>query len=959
MKSNTSNKKKPFKLGSKARKALKAASREMKSSSGFGGECIEEKKTTKSFRYDEDKDEELKRLRELYSSGAVGEEDDVTENNNNWHAIDVNSSQFLVGSSEEGFVSLEVLSTEKEGEKDDAKTKKTGKKTVKKSASKNDNNDDGSITVRKENEKENDLDGEKKKATKSKSSNAKEARILKRKKRWKEKVEEAKKRKRNEKDEAKRGDGGEAEVGGGGDYENEDDDLLGDEEDVAAWAQYDLHPLLLKAIRKLRFTSPTPIQEKVLHPAIKGRMDIVGAAETGSGKTLAFGLPILQRLMQDKEEEKWYEEYADEEKPGKGKKHLRALIVTPTRELALQVAKMLADVAIYTGIQIAAIVGGMSKQKQERVLKKQPEIIVATPGRLWELIRDGEKHLTSLERLTFLTLDEADRMVERGHFKELESVIKSIPEPPETRRIARSAKLTKRKQTMAATKVVSNDSKTKKGEEEENDEENEPAADNRIMARDRQTFVFSATLTVPDEVKYKLDRKKPQASSKKVNNGKKKDGGGSSGGENNNGNDENAYRLEPPKELASTNTMGNLMKMVPFYGRVKLCDVSDSVTKKKKDNNPDESFSKAAITSTTKVASKVHESALECTDDERDALTLYLLSAHAGKPSIVFVNAISSLRRLTALLKLMKVNAVNLHAGMQQRARLKALDRFKGNKASALIATDVAARGLDIKGVELVVHYQVPRQADAYVHRCGRTGRANLSGVSVALVTPKERSRYLAMLAAMGRERGFRLPPFPVAEETVREATKRVQLAKRLDAIVHKNEKKRADKAWKKRTAEAMDLGLDADDDSDFDKNSDSDDQDVMHFSDNEDGVQVIEDFESYGKHKMKKELTQKKLEREAEHRSVTKREISLRNELDRLLKTPLGAKRQSALTSQKFPTREGGKQFEKTKKMSSSFASALDVIGLAKESSAVGPASAGAVAGGATGARRMRRMRL
>ena len=110
------------------------------------------------------------------------------------------------------------------------------------------------------------------------------------------------------------------------------------------------------------------------------------------------------------------------------------------------------------------------------------------------------------------------------------------------------------------------------------------------MARDRQTFVFSATLTVPDEVKYKLDRKKPQASSKKVNNGKKKDGGGGSGVENNNGNDETMYRLEPPKELASTNTMGNLMKMVPFYGRVKLCDVSDSVTKKKKDNNPDGSY---------------------------------------------------------------------------------------------------------------------------------------------------------------------------------------------------------------------------------------------------------------------------------------------------------------------------------------------------------------------------------
>ena len=136
MKSNTSSKKKPFKLGSKARKALKAAQK----SRASGGECIEEKHT-KSFRYDEEKDEELKRLRALYASGAVGEKDEGNTECNNWRAIDVNS-QFLVGSSEEGFVSLEVLSTEKEGEKDDAKTKKTKNETAKKSASKNDNNDD-------------------------------------------------------------------------------------------------------------------------------------------------------------------------------------------------------------------------------------------------------------------------------------------------------------------------------------------------------------------------------------------------------------------------------------------------------------------------------------------------------------------------------------------------------------------------------------------------------------------------------------------------------------------------------------------------------------------------------------------------------------------------------------------------------------------------------------------------
>ena len=765
----------------------------------FAKKVKEEPPIDDFFVYDESKDEALKRLRALY---AHNPDDTTTMLTQKWAPVDVDASDAMIGNAEDGFVSLEVLKVvDTKTEEDDAKTTTTKEKatttTSGRTPGKKDEKDaketmTTSLVVN--SFKKGALMEEERcfnaAAVASPYGDGvlskKDARILKRKARWKAKVEEAKKRKKTLKRTK--------ETHGENDDEEKEEDTGEEEEekDIAdAWVQYDLHRLLLKGVRKLGFTSPTPIQEKVLHPAIKGRMDIVGAAETGSGKTMAFGLPILQRLMQDKEEENWYEDYPDEEKPGKGKKHLRALIVTPTRELALQVAKMLADVSTYTDIQIAAIVGGMAKQKQERILKKQPEIIVATPGRLWELIRDGEKHLTNLERLTFLTLDEADRMVERGHFKELENVIKSIPEPPETRRIARSAKLTKRKQPMMtmSKKVTTNSGKEKKNEKEEQEEEEEeeeeneePTTDNRIMARDRQTFVFSATLTVPDEVKYKLDRKKPQPSSKKVNRKIQKNGN------DDNEDDENAYRMNPPKELASTNTMGNLMKMVPFYGRVKLCDVSDSAKKRVNENEKTKATT-TTTTTTTKVASKVHESALECTDDERDALTLYLLSAHAGNPSIVFVNAISSLRRLTALLKLMKVNAVGLHAGMQQRARLKALDRFKSNQATALIATDVAARGLDVKGVELVVHYQVPRQADAYVHRCGRTGRANQSGVSVALVTPKERSRYLAMLAAMGRERGFRLPPFPVAEETVREATKRVQLAKRIDAIVHKNER--------------------------------------------------------------------------------------------------------------------------------------------------------------------------
>ena len=1002
-------KKKKVNLGSKARRLLKHSQQkqqQQQKSASIDDDDDTKKQLEfrtknpppKKFVYDESEDEELKRLRAVHANPNSDDDDDVTMLTQKWAPVDA-SDAGMIGNAEDGFMSLEVL-VDVDAREDAKTTSKTlTSKESKNAEGKNDKERETTTSLQQQQQQQQQQQSSSLTSLKKERMmmearrrcfddddddgvlSKKDARILKRKARWKAKVEEAKKRKKTMKRTK--------ETQGKSDEEKEEEE----EKDIAdAWVQYDLHPLLLKGVRKLGFTSPTPIQEKVLHPAIKGRMDIVGAAETGSGKTMAFGLPILQRLMQDKEEEKWYEDYPDEEKPGKGKKHLRALIVTPTRELALQVTKMLADVSTYTDIQIAAIVGGMAKQKQERILKKQPEIIVATPGRLWELIRDGEKHLTNLERLTFLTLDEADRMVERGHFKELENVIKSIPEPPETRRIARSAKLTKRKQPMMtmSKKVTMNGGKEKKNEkeqeeeqeeEEENEEEPTTTTDNRrIMARDRQTFVFSATLTVPDEVKYKLDRKKPQPSSKKVNRKIQKNGNDDN---DDNEDDENAYRMNPPKELASTNTMGNLMKMVPFYGRVKLCDVSCDSAKKRVNEN--EKTKATTTTTTTKVASKVHESALECTDDERDALTLYLLSAHAGSPSIVFVNAISSLRRLTALLKLMKVNAVGLHAGMQQRARLKALDRFKSNQATALIATDVAARGLDIKGVELVVHYQVPRQADAYVHRCGRTGRANQSGVSVALVTPKERSRYLAMLAAMGREKGFRLPPFPVAEETVREATKRVQLAKRIDAIVHKNEKKRADKAWKKRTAEAMDLGLD-----DSDDDSDDDDQDVMRFSDNEDGVEVIEDFEFYGVSpvdknnctkptKKKKELTQKKLERLAEKRNATKREIALRNELDALLKLPLGATRRSALTSRKFPTREGGTRFEKTKKEhqqtrdrgsqnQTTTTSALDVV-LSNSSSTLrrrhqtttttpilesGPA-AGARAGGATGARKIK----
>jgi ATP-dependent RNA helicase DDX24/MAK5 len=205
---------------------------------------------------------------------------------------------------------------------------------------------------------------------------------------------------------------------------------------------------------------------------------------------------------------------------------------------------------------------------------------------------------------------------------------------------------------------------------------------------------------------------------------------------------------------------------------------------------------------------------------------------------IVFVNAISALRRLLSLLKILQLPVEGLHGNMQQRARLKYLDRFRAaalsegtnessaasvgagpagggekKRTSVLVATDVAARGIDIKGVDLVVHYQVPTSADTYVHRSGRTGRARNEGASVVLVTPGERTRYRALLRALKRDGP--LPAFPTVETAVAEARRRLSLAKRLDKIAHAKQRDAADAEWRRANAAELGIELDSDEEGD------------------------------------------------------------------------------------------------------------------------------------------------
>ncbi|GIL54325.1 hypothetical protein Vafri_9897 [Volvox africanus] len=521
--------------------------------------------------------------------------------------------------------------------------------------------------------------------------------------------------------------------------------------DFSAWREFELHSDVMAGLAACGFSAPTPIQRECLHPAIRARADIIGAAQTGSGKTLAFGLPIMHLLASERtaaaapaletisdeqadameegateEGEDWFPDlegagaHAAGAKQGKQKRPmapriqtkqkqswpkpqkgpLRALILTPTRELALQVCTHLQAIGRPCGVRAAAIVGGISDPKQARLLAARPAVLVATPGRLWDLMcrppstdRNGPlaaAHLADLSRLSFLVLDEADRMVAQGHYKELSSILERLPHPAnrkENTEDAEFAEMRKAKEKERRMKEKQRQQQRQKlererrevdpderlddveegkhadaeeggedpeqlPEEAEEEEEGGGGEDGKQRGKKHlmQTFVFSATLTLPLFLKKRIRR-----------------GGGGAGG--------------------SAATLESLMDRVPFRTSPQPRVVD--------------------LTPQRRLAERVTEAAVSCLETERDEVLYYLLAVHPGR-TLVFANAVSAIRRVAALLKVLGLPAIALHAQQQQRQRLKALDRFRTDSQSVLVATDVAARGLDIPGVATVIHYQLP-----------------------------------------------------------------------------------------------------------------------------------------------------------------------------------------------------------------------------------------------------------
>lgn len=433
--------------------------------------------------------------------------------------------------------------------------------------------------------------------------------------------------------------------------------------DITAWRALDLSPDLLSAISSLGFSDPTPIQSAAIPPIREGR-DVIGKAVTGSGKTLAFGIPIVEKWLELRSRQK-----NESNVP-------TAFILAPTRELAHQLSTHL--IALSKGLEqsprIATVTGGLALVKQQRQLE-HADIIIGTPGRLWEVINNSHGLIERLKQVHFLVIDEADRLLSEGHFKEVEEILDVLNR-----------------------KVID-----ETGDYEEGGKD-KPLPKKKTHNH-RQTLVFSATFH--KGLQQKLASKQ---------------------------------KWQPDDLLSNSQSLEYLLRKLRFQHGIKPTFV---------DANP-----------TSSMAENLSEGILECGAMQKDLYLYSLLLLHQHQHAahlrtnpessttrtLIFTNSISTVKRLVPLLTSLSIpntQVLPLHSSMPQKSRLRSLERFttppsKSDTTAILIATDVAARGLDIKNVSTIIHYHVPRTADMYVHRSGRTARASTSGRSILICSPDE-----------------------------------------------------------------------------------------------------------------------------------------------------------------------------------------------------------------------------
>ncbi|KAK9237018.1 P-loop containing nucleoside triphosphate hydrolase protein [Lipomyces kononenkoae] len=400
--------------------------------------------------------------------------------------------------------------------------------------------------------------------------------------------------------------------------------------------------------------------------------DLVGKAATGSGKTLAFGLAILEKYLASSMSSGPAAMSAKKNMSFVSAPPPTALILAPTRELAHQITDHITKVSKYNEASVVSITGGLAIQKQRRMLSYFPDIIVGTPGSLHELLTmDTDGLIRWLAGVEILVLDEADRLLQEGHFKELDEILDMIGQSGDP------------------------DSELSEGEND----------DISRQFNKRQTLVFSAT--------FEKDLTRKLTTSASNSNGKK------------------SKRVFVNNNIeGKKDTMAYLLNKLNFReGTPQYVDV-----------NPDEAVKREVV-----------EGIIMCDALEKDVYLYCFLLKYPGR-TIVFVNSIDAVKRIARFLHELMIPALAFHSRMiQKKQRLRTIERFKDNDRAVLVSTDVAARGLDIPRVQHVLHYHLPRSADMYIHRSGRTARGTDQSVAMILCARAETQQLKEMMQTLGK----------------------------------------------------------------------------------------------------------------------------------------------------------------------------------------------------------------
>ncbi|KAL1591247.1 hypothetical protein WHR41_00060 [Cladosporium halotolerans] len=382
-----------------------------------------------------------------------------------------------------------------------------------------------------------------------------------------------------------------------------------EKDETATFATLGVDPWLIKSLANMAIHRPTRIQKASIPEIIAGK-DCIGGSRTGSGKTVAFAVPILQQWARDP-------------------MGIFGVILTPTRELALQLYEQFVAIGASQGIKCVLVTGGADMRAQALDLAKRPHLVIATPGRLADHIEvSGEETTKGLRRVRYVVMDEADRLLASGKGSMLPAVQTCLGAMPK--------------------------------------------------AAERQTCLFTATVT--PEVRALKDTPRPAT--------------------------------RPP---------------------VFVCEV-----------DIDKLAIPPTLRQTYQLVNVVHK--------EKYLHVLLLTPQNAGKPTIIFCNRTSTANLLEYMLRLLDHRVTSLHSGLQQAQRVSNLARFRAGAARILVATDVAARGLDVPDVGLVVNYDLPRDPDDYIHRVGRTARAGRKGTSISMVGQRDVELVQAIEARVGRQ---------------------------------------------------------------------------------------------------------------------------------------------------------------------------------------------------------------